>query len=186
MRVFDLDAFLFPASGGPVNLPTKPPAGEGDAGVRSSAHHTDLATVTGYHKRPGLNESGARRASPGCGGGFLQIFILDFFSVLGRHEDLPSFQRNPAPMRVTLKLPRVSMNMEMATITKWHRRPGETFAAGQPLYEIETEKTSTDIEAPAAGVLIEILAEEGANIEAGTEVCRIEVANDVSGRRSDR
>ena len=89
-------------------------------------------------------------------------------------------------MRVTLKLPRVSMNMEMATITKWHRRPSETFTAGQPLYEIETEKTSTDIEAPAAGVLIEILAAEGANIEAGTEVCRIEVANDVSGRRSDR
>ncbi len=87
-------------------------------------------------------------------------------------------------MRVTLKLPRVSMNMEVATITRWHKRPGETFAAGEPLYEIETEKTSTDIEAPAAGVLIEILAEDGANLEAGAEVCRIEVASNSSkGRR---
>ena len=45
-------------------------------------------------------------------------------------------------MRVALKLPRVSMNMEEATVTRWHKQPGEAFAAGEALYSIETEKTS--------------------------------------------
>ena len=37
-------------------------------------------------------------------------------------------------MRVTLKLSRVGMNMEEATIVKWYKRPGESFMAGEPLY----------------------------------------------------
>jgi pyruvate/2-oxoglutarate dehydrogenase complex dihydrolipoamide acyltransferase (E2) component len=78
-------------------------------------------------------------------------------------------------VKVALKLPRVSMNMEEATITGWHKKPGEAFAAGEALYSIETEKTATEIEAPAAGTMLEILVEEGNNIEAGTVVCRIEV-----------
>ena len=77
-------------------------------------------------------------------------------------------------MRVTLKLPRVSMNMEEATLTQWHRKPGDRFEIGDPLYAIETEKAATDIEAPCAGTLLEILAPEGANIEAGAPVCRVE------------
>lgn len=79
-------------------------------------------------------------------------------------------------MRVTLKLPRVSMNMDQATVIRWHKQPGETFAEGEPLYEIETEKTITDIEAPATGVLLETLVDVGANLMAGADVCRIEVA----------
>lgn len=79
-------------------------------------------------------------------------------------------------MKVVLKLPRVSMNMEEATVTRWHKQPGETFAAGEALYSIETEKTATDIEAPAAGTLLEVLVKEGEDAEAGTPVCRIEVA----------
>lgn len=88
-------------------------------------------------------------------------------------------------MRVTLKLPRVSMNMDQATITRWYKQPGETFAEGEPLYEIETEKTTTDIEAPATGVLLETLAEVGANVMAGAEMCRIEVAGQQPAFRSD-
>jgi pyruvate/2-oxoglutarate dehydrogenase complex dihydrolipoamide acyltransferase (E2) component len=78
-------------------------------------------------------------------------------------------------MKVVLKLPRVSMNMEEATITAWHKQPGDTFAAGEALYSIETEKTATEIEAPAAGTLLEILVETGANVEAGAAMCRVEV-----------
>jgi len=77
-------------------------------------------------------------------------------------------------MRVTLKLPRVSMNMEEATLVAWKKAPGETFAAGEVLYEIETEKVTTGVEAPAAGTLVEILAGEGAELEVGDPVCRIE------------
>jgi pyruvate/2-oxoglutarate dehydrogenase complex dihydrolipoamide acyltransferase (E2) component len=66
--------------------------------------------------------------------------------------------------------------MEEATITEWHKKPGDRFAAGEALYSIETEKTATEIEAPPAGTMLEILVHEGNNIEAGTAVCRIEVA----------
>jgi pyruvate/2-oxoglutarate dehydrogenase complex dihydrolipoamide acyltransferase (E2) component len=75
------------------------------------------------------------------------------------------------------------MNMDSATVTRWYKQPGETFAEGEPLYEIETEKTTTDIEAPATGVLLDILVDEGAELVAGAEVCRIEVAG--PGGRSE-
>ena len=41
---------------------------------------------------------------------------------------------------MNLKLARVGMNMEEATIVKWHKQPGESFKRGEILYEIETEK----------------------------------------------
>lgn len=77
-------------------------------------------------------------------------------------------------MKVVLKLPRVSMNMEEATITGWLKRPGDALSQGEPLYSIETEKTVADIEAPCSGILLEILVPEGDNAEAGTPVCRVE------------
>ena len=42
-------------------------------------------------------------------------------------------------MRTNLKLARVGMNMQEATISKWHKQPGEAFTTGDVLYEIETE-----------------------------------------------
>ena len=43
-----------------------------------------------------------------------------------------------------------------------------------PLYEIETEESATEIEAPSDGVLLENLVREGDSAEAGASVCRIE------------
>ena len=43
-------------------------------------------------------------------------------------------------MKLNLKLVRIGMNMEDATIVKWHKDLGERFAAGEAIYEIETEK----------------------------------------------
>ena len=41
-------------------------------------------------------------------------------------------------MKVDLKLPRISMNMEEGTIVKWLKSPNESFAEGDILYEVET------------------------------------------------
>jgi len=46
-------------------------------------------------------------------------------------------------MKIGLKLSRVGMSMEEATITQWHKRPGEAFSKGEALYDIETEKVTT-------------------------------------------
>jgi pyruvate/2-oxoglutarate dehydrogenase complex dihydrolipoamide acyltransferase (E2) component len=78
-------------------------------------------------------------------------------------------------MKVNLKLARIGMNMEEATIVKWHRAPGDEFAIGETIYEIETEKVSQEVEAPAAGTLLEIKVDEGDIAEVSDIVCVIDV-----------
>ncbi len=78
-------------------------------------------------------------------------------------------------MRVNLKLSRVGMSMQEATIAKWHRAPGDSFAAGDVLYEIETEKVTQEITAPGAGKLLEVLVPEGQSVEVGGSVCVVDM-----------
>ncbi len=79
-------------------------------------------------------------------------------------------------MRVTVKLPRLGMQMEEATVTRFCVQPGESFAAGDPLYEIETEKVTNEIEATDAGVMIEHCVDEGDDVEVGDPVCIVETS----------
>jgi len=79
-------------------------------------------------------------------------------------------------MKTGMKLTPVGMNMEEATIVKWFKQPGESFNKGEPLYEIETEKVSSEVEAPADGVMVEILVPEDEDAEIGQEVCIVELS----------
>lgn len=79
-------------------------------------------------------------------------------------------------MKVTLKLNRVGMTMEEATLTRWLVKPGDQFAKDDILYEIETEKVVEEVAAPASGTLIEILVDEDTDLEVGDNVCVIETA----------
>jgi len=78
-------------------------------------------------------------------------------------------------MRTTLKLSRVGMNMEEATIVKWYKQPGESFKAGETLYEIETEKVNQEIAAPSDGTMIEIHAYECDIVKVGGQVCVVDL-----------
>lgn len=77
-------------------------------------------------------------------------------------------------MRTRLKLARVGMTMEEATISRWLKQPGQEFRAGEGLYEIETEKVTSEVEAPGDGRLVEILVPEGETAEVGQDVCVVE------------
>ncbi len=77
-------------------------------------------------------------------------------------------------MKVSLKLPMFGMNMEEATVIQWHLRPGDAFKKGAALYEIETEKVTTQVEAPCDGLLLEIVADTESTIKVGDVVCHIE------------
>lgn len=79
-------------------------------------------------------------------------------------------------MKIKLKLPRYGMNMEEATIVKWHKQPGDTIAEGDGLYEIETEKVTQLVEASGAGTMVEILVPEGEDATVGQAVCVVETA----------
>lgn len=78
-------------------------------------------------------------------------------------------------MKIQLKLPRVGMNMEEATIVAWHKAPGDSFASGEALYEFETEKVTQSFEASADGRLLEIRVTEGEDAQVGDVVCVVEV-----------
>jgi 2-oxoglutarate dehydrogenase E2 component (dihydrolipoamide succinyltransferase) len=62
------------------------------------------------------------------------------------------------------------------TLTKWLKKPGDTVARDEPLFEISTDKVDAEIPSPAAGVLGAIKVEEGATVTVGTVVCAIEEA----------
>jgi len=55
---------------------------------------------------------------------------------------------------------KMSMVMEEATIVEWLKKEGDTIEKGEPIVEILTEKETVELEAPASGVLLKILAEE--------------------------
>ena len=78
-------------------------------------------------------------------------------------------------MRMTLKLSRVGMSMEEATLVKWHKLPGQKFKAGEPLYEIETEKVNQEITATSDGKMVEIYVQEGEIVKVGGQVCVVDL-----------
>ena len=60
-----------------------------------------------------------------------------------------------------VKLPRLGQGMEAGTITKWLKSPGDTVEKGEPLFEIDTDKVTQEVEAEADGVLLKIVVAEG-------------------------
>jgi pyruvate dehydrogenase E2 component (dihydrolipoamide acetyltransferase) len=60
-----------------------------------------------------------------------------------------------------VKLPRLGQGMEAGTITKWLKSEGDTVAKGEPLFEIDTDKVTQEVEADHAGVLLKIELESG-------------------------
>lgn len=55
--------------------------------------------------------------------------------------------------KMVLKLPKLAVSMREGTLTEWLVAAGDTVAVGQPIYTIETEKTTFEVESPFAGVI---------------------------------
>lgn len=64
-------------------------------------------------------------------------------------------------MAVEIIMPKAGMSMEEGTVIKWLKKIGEHVENGEPLLEIETDKTSMEVESPAAGYLIKTLKDAG-------------------------
>jgi pyruvate/2-oxoglutarate dehydrogenase complex dihydrolipoamide acyltransferase (E2) component len=77
---------------------------------------------------------------------------------------------------IDVTLPKWGATMQEATITKWHVAPGDTVHEGDAIAQIETEKVDTDMEAPADGVVAEILVAAGATVPVGELLARIETS----------
>ena len=83
-------------------------------------------------------------------------------------------------------LPRLGQGMESGTIVKWLKSEGDQIEKGEPLYELDTEKVTQEVEADASGVLLRILAGEGDEIEVGKPIAVIgEEGEDISAESDD-
>jgi pyruvate dehydrogenase E2 component (dihydrolipoamide acetyltransferase) len=64
-------------------------------------------------------------------------------------------------MATEIKLPRLGQGMESGTIVKWLKSEGDQVEKGEPLYELDTDKVTQEVEADASGVLLKIAIAEG-------------------------
>src|SRR5438132_9403739 len=64
-------------------------------------------------------------------------------------------------MATEIKLPRLGQGMESGTIVKWLKSEGDQVEKGEPLYELDTDKVTQEVEADASGVLLKIAVSEG-------------------------
>src|SRR5215207_5984538 len=89
-------------------------------------------------------------------------------------------------MSSQVTLPRLGQGMESGTIVRWLKSEGDEVEKGDPLYELDTEKVTQEVEAEAGGVLLKILAQEGEEIEVGKAIAVIgEQGEDVPTEASE-
>lgn len=74
--------------------------------------------------------------------------------------------------KMVLKLPKLAVSMQEGTITQWAVQTGDHISVGQKLYDIETEKTSFEVESPFAGT-ITTLGTVGEAYAIGTPIAEI-------------
>ena len=75
-------------------------------------------------------------------------------------------------MATEVKLPRLGQGMESGTIVKWLKAEGDAVAKGEPLYELDTDKVTQEVEAEASGVLLKIAIRAG-EVEVGHTIAFI-------------
>jgi 2-oxoglutarate dehydrogenase E2 component (dihydrolipoamide succinyltransferase) len=90
-------------------------------------------------------------------------------------------------MPVDIKVPSVGESITEGTLSRWLKKDGEAVRAGDPLFELETEKATTEVPAPTSGT-VHITVAEGRTVKIGATVGRIEegVPSSVSPRPSPR
>src|ERR1700731_3787953 len=76
-------------------------------------------------------------------------------------------------MSIEVKVPAVGESISSGTVSVWHKKSGEQVSAGDPLFTLETDKVSTEINAEKDGVLQTLVA-EGAEVKIGDVVATIE------------
>jgi 2-oxoglutarate dehydrogenase E2 component (dihydrolipoamide succinyltransferase) len=76
----------------------------------------------------------------------------------------------------TVTMPALGESVSEGTVVKWLAQPGQRVERDQPLVEIATDKANTEIPSPTAGVLVEVIAQEGAVVQVGAALARLDDA----------
>ena len=78
-------------------------------------------------------------------------------------------------MKVKIKVPRLGLTVEDATVMEWHKEVGDSVEAGEVIGVIEADKATVELESPATGTLSEIIGEIGETYEIGAPLAVLEV-----------
>jgi pyruvate/2-oxoglutarate dehydrogenase complex dihydrolipoamide acyltransferase (E2) component len=81
---------------------------------------------------------------------------------------------------VSVRIPQMGEGLQEALLVNFLKKPGDLVRRDEPIYVMETDKASTEVESPYAGRLVEWLEKEGTVLPIGTEVARMEVDEPVS------
>lgn len=77
-------------------------------------------------------------------------------------------------MEKKINMPKLAPEMESGILCAWLKEEGESVVAGEPLFEIETNKVVNQVEATTSGVLKKQLVEEGDTVRVDTAVAVVE------------
>jgi acetyl/propionyl-CoA carboxylase alpha subunit len=89
-------------------------------------------------------------------------------AVVSRDRPERDFAGGYTRRTLELRLGPLSADIEYATVAEWRKGEGDAVTAGETILEIETDKVTQEIEAPAGGTLSEIIAVEGDEIKVGS------------------
>ena len=70
-------------------------------------------------------------------------------------------------------MPKLGMDMEEGAIAKWLKAEGDTVEKGEPIAEIETDKSTVEVESPTSGTVLKLLIAEGDEVPCGTPAAAI-------------
>jgi len=76
-------------------------------------------------------------------------------------------------MPIDIKVPPMGESVSEATVAKWFKKVGDAVKADEPLCELETDKVTVEVPAPAAGQLVSITADSGATVGVGAKLGEI-------------
>src|ERR671912_185229 len=76
--------------------------------------------------------------------------------------------------KIDVIMPQMGESIAEGTLSRWIKKVGDAVQRDEPIFEISTDKVDAEIPAPNAGVLAEILVQEGETVSVQTVVARIE------------
>src|SRR3954451_12534554 len=89
------------------------------------------------------------------------------------------------PTMAEIRVPTLGESVTEATIGKWFKKPGDSVAVDEPVVELETDKVTIEVPAPAAGTLSEIAAKDGETVAVGALLGAIKEGAGAAAKSAD-
>ena len=80
---------------------------------------------------------------------------------------------------ISVRIPQLGEGLQEALLVEFLKKPGDLVKRDEPIYVMETDKATTDVESPYSGTLVQWTVETGSVLEIGAEIGKMEVAEGV-------